>query len=126
MTKKEKDGGWRLTPKSCLSIALNETSISDVDLFVEDDRHRKFESAYIILEQRMNNAGYITDKEGKTKYTKDSEKPEVIFSRTLMGFYPHATNEQVDAAWELFLYHMERQGNARKMKKEGELAPKED
>ncbi len=60
MTKKEKDGGWRLTPKSCLSIALNETSISDVDLFVEDDRHRKFESAYIILEQRMNNAGYIT------------------------------------------------------------------
>jgi hypothetical protein len=57
MTKKEKDGGWRLTPKSCLSIALNETSISDVDLFVEDDRHRKFESAYIILEQRMNNAG---------------------------------------------------------------------
>ena len=60
MTKKEKDGGWRLTPKSCLSIALNETSISDVDLFVEDDRHRKCESAYIILEQRMNNAGDIT------------------------------------------------------------------
>jgi len=27
---------------------------------------------------------------------------------------------------KLFLYHMERQGNARKMKREGELAPKDD
>ena len=119
MAKKKKDGGWRLTPKSCLLIALNETSISDADLFVEDDRHRKFESAYIILDQRMNNAGYITDKEGKTKYTKDSEQPVVIFSRTMKGFYPDATNEQIDAAWELFLYYMERQENATKMKKEG-------
>ena len=119
MAKKKKDGGWRLTPKSCLLIALNETSISDADLFVEDDRHRKFESAYIILDQRMNNAGYITDKEGKTKYTKDSEQPVVIFSRTMKGFYPDATNEQIDAAWGLFLYYMERQGNATKMKKEG-------
>ena len=116
MGKKKKDGGWRLTPKTCLSITLNETSVSHVDLFVEDDRCRKFESAYIILEQRMNNAGYITDKDGKTKYTKDSEKPKVIFSRTMKGFYPEATDEQIDAAWELFLYHMERQGNATRMK----------
>lgn len=72
--KKKKDGGWCLTPKACLSIALNETSISDVDLFVEDDRHLKFESAYIILEQRMNKAGYITDKDGNTKYTFDAKK----------------------------------------------------
>ena len=28
--KKKKDGGWRLTPKSCLSIALNETNISAI------------------------------------------------------------------------------------------------
>jgi hypothetical protein len=52
---------------------VNETSISDVDLFVEDDRHLKFESAYIILEQRMNKAGYITDKDGNTKYTFDAK-----------------------------------------------------
>ena len=40
--------------------------------------------------------------------------------------YSNATDEQFDVAWELFLYHMERQGNATKMKREGELAPKED
>lgn len=115
--KKKKDEGWHLTPIVCLSIAFNETSISEVNLFVEDDKYRKFESAYIILEQRMNKAGYITDKDGNTKYTKDPEKPETIFSRTIKGFYPEVTDEQIDAAWELFLYHMERQGNATKMKK---------
>lgn len=115
--KKKKDGGWRLTPKACLSIALDETSITDGNPFIEDDRHRKFESAYIILEQRMNNAGYITDKDGNTKYTKDPEKPEAIFSRTIKEFYPDTSDEQIDAAWELFLYHMARQGNTKEMKK---------
>ena len=114
--KKKKDGGWRLTPKACLSIALDETSISNGNLFVEDDRHHKFESAYLILEQRMNNAGYITDNDGNTKYTKDTEKPESIFSRTIKGFYLDASDEQIDAAWELFIYHMVRQGNAKRMK----------
>ncbi len=121
MKKKSKkdhkeDEGWRLTPKSCLAIAISETSISDFDMFVEDERNRKFESTYTILERRIDNAGYITDKDGKTKYDENSESPKSIFSRTIKGFYPDTTEEQISAAWDLFVYHMERQGNITKKK----------
>ena len=122
MKKKSKknhkeDGGWRLTPKSCLAIAINETSISDFDMFVDDESNRKFESAYTILERRIDDAGYITDKDGKTKCDEYSEPPEAIFSRTIKGFYPDATDDQISAAWDLFVYHMERQGTMRRRKK---------
>ena len=104
-----------LTPKACLGTALTDTGISDMDLFVEDERNRKFCSAYTILERRMNGAGYITDKNGETHHDSDSEKPIDIFTRTIRGFYPNTSNEQLDAAWDLFVYHMERQGNLGKM-----------
>ena len=111
---REEEEILRLTPKSCLAIAISETSISDFDMFVEDERNRKFESAYTILERRIDDAGYITDKDGKTKYDENSEPPKSIFSRTIKGFYPDATEEQISAAWDLFIYHMERQGNISK------------
>lgn len=113
----EENEKWQLTPKSCLAIAINETSISDFDMFVEDERRQKFESTYTILERRIDDAGYITDKDGKTKYDKNTESPMSIFSRTIKGFYPVATEEQISAAWDLFIYHMERQGITTKIRK---------
>ena len=110
----DEDSGWRLTPKSCLGIAIKNTEISNVDLFQEDEESRKFESVYAILEKRMYEAGYITDEDGKTKDNADSDKPIVIFTKTIKGFYPKATDEQISAAWDLFVFHMERQGNTRK------------
>ena len=108
------DERWSLTPKSCLAIALTDTKISPMDVFLEDFDEHTFRSAYIILERRMNNAGYITDKEGKTKDKRGSDTPAAIFIRTIKGFYPNASAEQIHAAWELFVYHMDRQGNVEK------------
>ncbi|MBQ8989987.1 MAG: hypothetical protein IJ067_09875 [Prevotella sp.] len=105
---------WKLTPKACLEIAINDTDISDVNFFLDDEKSRKFESVYAILEKRMNDAGYITDENGETKDNTDSDKPIVIFEKTIRGFYPLATDEQISAAWDLFVYHMERQGNISK------------
>lgn len=115
---------YSLTAKACFAIAISDTRISPTDVFFEDAENHTFQSAYIILERRMNEAGYITDKDGKTKDNKDSEEPKVIFSRTIKGFYPNASDEQIDAAWELFVYHMTRQGDATNRKSEKETSNK--
>lgn len=114
----DKEERYRLSAKACFAIAISDTRVSHTNVLYEDFENHTFQSAYIILEQRMNDAGYITDKDGKTKDNKDSDKPEVIFSRTIKGFYPNASNEQIDAAWELFVYHMARQGIAKSRKGE--------
>lgn len=103
-----------LTPKACLEIALTDTGISDVDIFVEDINNRRFCSAFTILERRMKNEGYITDENGDTHHAPDSKKPFDIFIRTIRGFYPNTNDDQLEDAWELFVYHMERQGNIAK------------
>lgn len=43
--------------------------------------------------------------------TPDSKKPYDIFARTIRGFYSNTNDDQLEAAWDLFIYHMERQGN---------------
>lgn len=106
----DENARWQLTPIVCLGFALAETEIS-VDPFSTGERNSKFESAYTILERRMNDAGYITDENGETKDHTNSEKPVVIFTKTIKGFYPKATDEQISAAWDLFVYHMDKQGN---------------
>ncbi len=103
-----------LTPKACLEIALTDTGISDIDIFVEDVNNRRFCSAFTILERRMKNEGYISDENGDTHHTPESKKPFDIFSRTIRGFYPNTNDDQLEAAWDLFIYHMERQGNIAK------------
>lgn len=108
------DAPLALTPKACLEIALTNTGISDVDIFVEDVNNRKFCSAFTILERRMKSEGYITDENGATLSTPESKKPFDIFSRTIRGFYPNTNDDQLEDAWELFVYHMERQGNIAK------------
>ena len=62
----------------------------------------------------MKSEGYITDENGNTHSTPESKKPFDIFTRTIRGFYPNTNDEQLEAAWELFIYHMERQGNIAK------------
>ena len=109
---------WTLTPKACFGFSLEDTDICDKDVLWADDRNSKFESAYIILEQRMYDAGYITDEHGETKDHKDSDKPQIIFSRTVKGFYPDATEEQISAAWDLFVYRMEKRGYLQKEENE--------
>lgn len=105
-----------LTPKACLEIAITDTGISDVDIFVEDVNNRKFCSAFTILERRMKSEGYITDENGETHSTPESKKPFDIFTKAIRGFYPNTNDDQLEAAWDLFIYHMERQGNLAKQK----------
>lgn len=97
-----------LTPKACLMESLSDTSISDIDLSFNEWESGKFHSTYIVLERRMYEAGYITDEKGETKDHKDSDTPEAIFKRTIKGFYTDATEEQIAAAWDLFVFLMER------------------
>lgn len=106
----DENARWQLTPKTCLGFALAETEIS-MDPFLMDERNSKFELVYTILEHRINDAGYITDENGKTKDHTNSDKPEVIFTKTIKGFYPKATDEQISVAWDVFVYHMDRQGD---------------
>ena len=108
---KHMDEPLTLTPKGCLEVALTDSGISDVDLFVEDEKCRKFNAAYLILERRMKSAGYITDEKGESQDSTNSDKPFEIFSRTIKGFYTSVIDEQLSVAWELFLYHMERLWN---------------
>lgn len=108
---KHRDEQLSLTPKGCLEVALTESSISDVDICVEDERCRKFNAAYLILERRMKSAGYISDEKGEPQDSANSDKPFEIFSRTIKGFYTTVIDEQLSVAWELFLYYMERHGN---------------
>ena len=121
--EKLSDAPLALTPKACLEIAISDTGISDVDIFVEDAKNRKFCSAFTILERRMKNEGYITDENGDTHNTPDSKKPFDIFTKTIRGFYPDTSDDQLEAAWDLFIYNMERQGNLAKKKQlaDGEL-----
>ena len=62
----------------------------------------------------MKNEGYITDENGDTHNTPDSKKPFDIFTKAIRGFYPDTSDDQLEAAWDLFIYHMERQGNIAK------------
>ena len=119
--EKHADEPLHLTPKSCFETALTDTGISEKIIREEDWLSGKFFSAYQILERRMQKAGYITDECGDTHYREDSEKPSDIFSRTIKGFYHGALQDQIDAAWDLFIYHMERQGNLVKEHGEEEL-----
>ena len=121
--EKLSDAPLALTPKACLEIAISDTGISDVDIFLEDANNRKFCSAFTILERRMKNEGYITDENGDTHSTPDSKKPFDIFTKTIRGFYPDTSDDQLEAAWDLFIYNMERQGNLAKKKQlaDGEL-----
>ena len=70
--EKLSDAPLALTPKACLEIAITDTGISDVDIFVEDVNNRRFCSAFTILEHRMKNEGYITDENGDTHSTSES------------------------------------------------------
>ena len=104
---------WTLSPKGCLLVALSDTGIDDSALLEEDESGGKFHSAYLILERRMKAAGYITDENGETKDNSDSEKPAEIFRRTVKGFYPGASEDQISAAWDLFVYHLEFHGHTK-------------
>ena len=66
----------------------------------------------------MYDAGYITDENGEKKDHKDPDKPQIIFSRTVKGFYPDATEEQISAAWDLFVYRMKKHGYLQKEENE--------
>ena len=119
--EKISDAPLSLTPKACLEIAITDTGISDLDIFVEDVNNRKFCSTFTILECRMKSEGYITDENVETHSNPNSMKPFDIFTKTIRGFYPNTSEEQLDAAWDLFLYHMERQGNLTKQPADGEV-----
>ena len=44
--EKLSDAPLALTPKACLEIAISDTGICDVDIFVEDANNRKFCSVH--------------------------------------------------------------------------------
>lgn len=54
--------------------------------------------ALTMLERRMKNEGHITDENGDTHSTPESKKPFDIFTKTIRGFYPNTTDDQLEAA----------------------------
>ena len=105
-----------LSPKGCLDVALSDAGIVEIDFDENNKDTRKFNSAFLILEKRMKDAGYITDDDGETKEKNGSEEPFDIFHRTIKGFYPEVTDNQVSVVWDLFVNNLERCGHTKSEK----------
>ena len=103
-----------LSPMGCFTAALLNLNIL-TELSNEDDistAGRCFKR----LETRMKDAGYISDENDETHYTKDTESPKSIFIRTMNAFYPDTNKDQQETAYEIFIELLDAHGHARKMK----------
>ena len=108
---------YSLSPKGCLLCAFEELGlVSSIALDCGEREGKNFENCFKLLEKRLDEAGYITDKNGETHYTKETESPKSIFLRTVNAYYPNSNDDQREAVWEVFSEHLERQGCGGKMK----------
>ena len=85
---------YYLTPKGCLSCALEDLGISEFQL--ED---KKLNVCFFVLETRMKQNGFVIGEPNDG--CKTTETPESIFKKTIPLFYDIDDNT-VDAAWILF------------------------
>ena len=106
------EGRFTLSPRGCFASAICDTSIYDGegDVFGLSETS-KFDSAFKILVKRYEERGWVeSDKNLPPEGTSDDQKR--IFRDTVKGFYPSATDEQADAAFDLFMELMTKHGNA--------------
>ena len=103
------DAEFTLTPLSCFAFALDDANIVD-DMFeeLESDRFRK---AFAIFERKMQNNGYAPVHDDIHRDVENPERPDDIFKKVVKVFYPESDEDQREIAYDLFIYHMKRQGN---------------
>ena len=106
----DKDG-LVLTPKSCLAIALTETTISNLDLVLDDFEDKTFSDAYKLLEKRFEDNGYIVYDSNPAKKIVPLYEPDEIFAQVINAYYPEAGIDKIKQAWNVFAYNMSVQGN---------------
>ena len=105
------EGGLVLTPKSCLAIALTETTISNLDLVLDDFEDKTFSDAYKLLEKRFEDNGYIVYDSNRAKKIVPLYEPDEIFAQVINAYYPEAGIDKIKQAWNVFAYNMSVQGN---------------
>lgn len=110
------ENGLVLTPKACLAIALTETTISNLDLVLDDFEDKTFSDAYKLLEKRFKDNGYIVYDYDPAKKIKPLYEPDEIFMQVINAYYPNAGADKIRQAWNVFGYNMSVQGNAVKNK----------
>ena len=103
------DATFRLTPLSCFAEALADAHI--VECAWEECEDKNFRNAYYILEEWFRSNGYIVDASGNARECSNSEQPKNLFIKVVNVFYPDASSDQKDIAWEMFIKHMNFQGN---------------
>lgn len=108
------EDGLILTPKACLAIALTETTISNLDLVLDDFEDETFSEAYKLLEKRFEDNGYIVYDYDPVKKIKPLYEPDEIFMQVINAYYPEAGAEKIKQAWNVFGYNMSVQGNTTK------------
>ena len=110
------EDGFVLTPKACLAIALTETTISNLDLVLDDFEDKTFSEAYKLLEKRFKDNGYIVYDYDLAKKIMPLYEPNEIFAQVVNTYYPNAGIDKIKQAWNVFAYNMSVQGNAIKNK----------
>ena len=103
------DATFCLTPLSCFAEALADAHI--VECAWEECEDKNFRNAYYILEEWFRSNGYIVDASGNAKECINPEPPKDLFVKVVNVFYPDASSDQKDVAWEMFIKHMDFQGN---------------
>lgn len=103
--------GIVLTPKSCFAISLTEANISESNLLFEDFENDTFSEAYKLLEKRFEDNGYIVYDYDPAKKIKPLYEPEEIFKQVVNVYYPSASKDAINYAWNVFALNMNVQGN---------------
>ncbi len=103
-------GEFSLSPRGCFAWSLADTKISNLHP-TELSETSDFDTAFKILVSRFEKYGFIDS--GNTEVDNEHE-PREIFIETVKGFYPNATDWQVNAAFDAFAIFMEQHGNTNK------------
>ena len=103
------DAVLTLTPLSCFGVALGDANI--VDDKIAELYSERFRKAFAIFEQKMQDNGYAPVYDDIHKDVESPERPDDIFKKVVKVFYPESDEDQREIAYDLFIYHMKRQGN---------------
>jgi len=111
----DEEGRFTLSPRGCFASSLIDTSISESDIS-EIFSDQKFDSAFMTLVGRFRRAGFLKYDDEPNNKEKTREDQMNLFASTVLGFYPKATKEQIEAAFDLFFILLEKHGNTVKNK----------
>lgn len=105
------EGRFSLSPRGCFASALVDTKIVDENV-AELSETNDFDGAFRVLVSRFEKYGLIDNGEGNKRDS--NHNPSKLFKKTVRGFYPNATKDQVNAAFDLFVILMTEHGNTDK------------